>query len=79
VSNEFKWRPLGSVVNGVLQDVKLRAVRSGSISAAGGVREAAGGGGRIQAAQLELPFGITEKPAQPGFGTPRAPRGVRLM
>lgn len=95
MSNEFAWRSLGSVVNRVLEDAKLRAVRNGSMSSAPATprREAAGNrvspGDAVAQPGADIPgFG---EPAQlelpfgiapqsaPAFGVPAAPRGIRLM
>ncbi len=84
MSDEFGWRPLGCVVNRVLQDVKVRAARNGSFQAVTARPEPR----TVQTApfapdgsaeQLELPFGIAPLSAPKSFGTAGAPRGVRLM
>jgi hypothetical protein len=77
VSDEYKWRPLGSVVNGVLRDVKLQSMRNGSLRASDTLVPACPAEA-AHAVQLELPFGIAARRA-PAFGSPAAPKGVRLM
>lgn len=77
MSDEYKWRPLGSVVNSVLRDVKLQSMRNGSLRTSDTLvppRPAQ----TARAVQLELPFGIAARSA-PAFGSPAAPKGVRLM
>lgn len=83
MSDEFQWRPIGFVVNNVLKDAKLRAIRNASIRSAGVQPRAATVSPEPACTngQYELPFGIAKKPAPtaPAFGAPAAPRGVRLM